>query len=284
MTRTAAPDLSGLQADWPAAAAGPPPVTRSKVAFLKELPALIVMAFVAALLMKTFLIQAFYIPSGSMLPTLEINDRVLVNKLAYRFREPRRGEVIVFVAEKDETRKSVFRTVTDFLTEGLGVTPPAGERDFIKRVIGLPGDVIEVTEDAVLIKPPGGKRFKLTEPYIMSQDDLGPTQEPFTVPDDSYFVMGDNRGNSSDSRSSLGPIARANVIGKAFVRIWPVRRMGLLDVPVYDGADTRAARAPSSRPGAPEEAPFSSGFPAGAPLALGLLAALSRRPEVSAPR
>jgi signal peptidase I len=267
MTRTAAPDLSDLQVDWPATAAGALPRARSKVAFLKELPALIVMAFIAALLMKTFLIQAFYIPSGSMLPTLEINDRVLVNKLAYRFREPRRGEIIVFIAEKDETTKTLFRKVTDFLTEGLGVTPPAGERDFIKRVIGLPGDVIEVTEQGVFIKSPGERRFRLSEPYIMAQDDMGPPLEPFTVPDDSYFVMGDNRGNSSDSRSSLGPIKREDIIGKAFIKIWPVRRMGLLDVPVYRRPGSRAAR-PSAR---------ALDSLLGPPIAFGLLASIPHR-------
>jgi len=242
-------DPPALQAEWPTESAGPPPEKRSPFAFLRELPALLIIAFGIALLLKTFLVQAFFIPSESMVPTLEIKDRVLVNKLAYRFRDPRRGEVIVFIAEHFDEDRSLVQKVVDFLVEGLGVSAPRGEKDFIKRIIGLPGDTIEVDEQGVFITPPGGVRFQLDEPYIFDQEVQGPAQDPFVVPEDSYFVMGDNRGNSSDSRSSLGPIARADIIGKAFVRIWPANRLGLFNVPEYRPvAQRESAPEPSTTP------------------------------------
>jgi len=230
-----------LQADWPTEAVTSPPEKRSPFAFLREFPALIAIAFGVAILLKTFLVQAFFIPSESMLPTLEIGDRVIVNKLAYRFRDPARGEVVVFVAERFETDRSLLGKVRDFFIEGLGVSPPSDERDFIKRVIGLPGDTIQVTNKGVFITPSGGERFRLDEPYIFDEDSQGPPQRKFVVPEDHFFVMGDNRANSSDSRSSLGPIAREDIIGKAFVLIWPPSRSGLLDVPAYGPPDQRAA-------------------------------------------
>src|SRR5438270_1377412 len=161
---------TGLQSSWPAEPAGKPPEKRSKLAFVRELPVLILIAFVLALFMKTFLVQAFYIPSQSMEPTLYgcegcNGDRVLVNKLAWRFRSPERGEIVVFIAEHDSARRSIISRIKSFLTEGLGVTTPK-ETDFIKRIIGLPGETIQVTSRGVYISPVHGKRFKLREPYI----------------------------------------------------------------------------------------------------------------------
>src|SRR5438874_80128 len=109
--------------------------------FLKELPILIIIAFGLALLIKTFLLQAFYIPSESMVPTLQVGDRVLVNKLVYRIHPPRRGDIIVFI-EDPGPKKAFWGRVRSFLTEGLGVTKPAS-KDFIKRVIGLPGERLQ---------------------------------------------------------------------------------------------------------------------------------------------
>jgi len=248
----------GLQTTWPTQPAGTPPPKRSRWAFLRELPVLILIAFVLALMLKTFLVQAFYIPSESMEPTLYgcptcNGDRVLVNKLVWRFRSPQRGEVVVFIAQHDDERRSFLSRVRSFLTEGLGVTTPK-ETDFIKRIIGLPGETIEVNARGVFITPVHGKRFKLFEPYIARASlsstlvpcgratdcPQGPVQRPVKVPLGSYFVMGDNRDSSADSRSSLGPVKRSDFVGKAFVKIWPLGRIGIVHVPSY--GSTRTAR------------------------------------------
>ncbi len=191
---------------------------RGPLSFLRELPGLIVIAFLLALLIKSFLIQAFYIPSASMEPTLAVGDRVLVNKVVLRFRDPRRGEVIVFqnpqVIEPDRNPLSGF---WNWLTEGLGFASDP-QKDFIKRVIGLPGETIEVRRGKVLIdgKPIG-------EPYVNSQRDLSDFG-PFKVPSGQFFMMGDNRANSQDSRSTLGPIPKEKIVGKAFIVLWPPSR------------------------------------------------------------
>jgi signal peptidase I len=206
------------------------PKKEKQGSFLKELPILIIIAFGLALLIKTFLLQAFYIPSESMVPTLQIGDRVLVNKLVYRIHPPRRGDIIVFI-EHPGPHKSFWGRVRSFLTEGLGVTKPAS-KDFIKRVIGLPGDTLKITNGTVNITTPDGKSFNLDEPYLNTPPDtasFGPT----TVPADQYFVMGDNRGNSADSRGALGTIKKRSIIGRAFIRIWPIGRFGFFHRPRY---------------------------------------------------
>ena len=224
-----------LQAEWPDRPAGTPPKKKGPARFLKELPVLILIAFGLALLIKTFLIQAFYIPSASMEPTLHgcdgcSGDRVLVNKLVYRFRDPRRGEIVVFVAAHGE-HKSFFGKIVGFLTEGLGAARGA-DTDYIKRVIGLPGETVEMRDAVVTVTQLDGTRLKLSEPYLAKIKDLRPFG-PFSVPRDSYFVMGDNRPESSDSRFSLGPVKRSDIVGKAFVKVWPPGRAGLLRLPRY---------------------------------------------------
>jgi signal peptidase I len=211
--------------------------------FIKELPILIVIAFGLALLIKTFLAQAFFIPSESMVPTLVVDDRVLVNKLVYRFREPRRGEIIVFVAEKPAPKPFLGR-VRSFLTEGLGVVTPE-EQDFIKRVIALPGETIRVDgRGRVFITPAGGSEpFRLREPYLAGERDQN-RYGPFTVPTDSYFVMGDNRAHSSDSRVR-GPVHREDIIGKAFLRLWPPGRVGFFRRPAYNESPAQGRGPPA---------------------------------------
>ena len=226
------PSDTHLQSDWPDRPAGPPPKKRSALGFFKELPVLILIALGLAILIKTFLVQAFFIPSESMVPTLKIGDRVLVNKLVYRFRDPHRGEIIVFIAEHDpnEASRSFFKKIVDNITESLGVAKPPGT-DFIKRVIGLPGDTLEMKNNIVTITRPDGKKLTLREPYVKNPDDqpFGPT----VVPPKTYFVMGDNRPNSADSRTRLGPIKRTDIIGKAFIRVWPPQRIAFFRTPNY---------------------------------------------------
>jgi signal peptidase I len=218
----------------------PPPTKKKKEgSFLKELPILILIAFGLALLIKTFLLQAFYIPSESMVPTLKVGDRVLVNKLVYRIHPPRRGDIIVFI-ENPGARKSFWGRVRNFFTEGLGVTKPAS-KDFIKRVIGLPGETIQITNGVVNIKEPGGKSFDLSEPYLNAENRDNSSYGPFLIPSESYFVMGDNRANSADSRTSLGPVKKKVIIGRAFIRIWPLDRFGFFHRPKYSNATAAAA-------------------------------------------
>jgi signal peptidase I len=195
---------------------------RGPLSFLKELPVLLLVAFLLALLIKTFLVQAFYIPSESMQPTLQVGDRVLVNKVVYHLHPPRRGDIIVF-SDPHPTQvihRSAPSAFFHWLTEGLGVqTDPT--KDFIKRVVGLPGETVEFNHCTVFIN---GKA--LTEPYAHVRDcrQYGPVK----VPSDSLFVMGDNRPNSNDSRYGLGFVPYDKVIGRAFVIIWPPSHVGWL--------------------------------------------------------
>jgi signal peptidase I len=184
--------------------------------FLRELPVLLLIAFVLAFVLRTFVVQVFYIPSGSMEPTLQVDDRMVVEKITYRFREPARGEVAVFEGESfgelepDATAGERFvRGVGQFL--GL---VPASARDFVKRVVGLPGDEILIEEGTVFVNG-----APLDEPYVVFEDptDFG----PITVPDGQLFFLGDNRPNSSDSRRSLGYVPLDQVVGRAAYVIWP---------------------------------------------------------------
>lgn len=191
--------------------------------------AVIVVALVAALLIKAFIFQAFEIPTGSMETTVNIDDRILVNKLSYRFGEVDRGDLVVF-------RR---------LEGTVGTTD-----DLIKRVIALPGETIEVRDDGrVWIWGPGESAddaLRLEEPYLDAQNAIlqapranGSTTNDVwhtncvnqqlagrcTLDSTSYFMMGDNRYGSSDSRF-FGPIPEANLVGQAFARIWPLTDLG----------------------------------------------------------
>jgi signal peptidase I len=201
--------------------AGAPEHRNPVLQFLGELPGLILMAFVLALLIKTFLVQAFFIPSGSMEPTLVPGDRVLVLKVPYYFGDPDRGDIVVF-EDPDPSGvpdRGIVGGFFHWMFEGLGVQRPDSE-DFIKRVIGTPGDTVSGKDGQVFVN---GE--PIDEPYLTQPtDDFRKT----TVPDGELFVMGDNRGNSLDSRFSLGFVPIDNVIGKAEIVIWPPGDLGLI--------------------------------------------------------
>ena len=199
----------------------PTPTRRAR--FVGSTPFLVLVALGIAILIKTFLFQAFYIPSESMVPTLEVGNRVFVNKLAYDVGDVGRGDVIVFENPNpaEVPDRGVVGGVLHWLGEGIGVAQPENE-DFIKRVIALPGETIEIRDNVVYID---GE--PLDEPYLTPEAKLHNGDYPATqVPAGSLFVMGDNRGNSADSRYGLGFVPVDRVVGRAFVVIWPPSDMG----------------------------------------------------------
>jgi signal peptidase I len=195
---------------------------RDKRSFLRELPVLLLVAFVLALLIKTFLVQAFYIPSGSMEDTLTRGDRVLVNRVVYRLHPPRRGDVIVFSDPNVDAERGAASAFWHWLVSGFGL--PSGEEDFIKRVIGLPGETVEIKDCVVYVAGTA-----LREPYVNpANNEVQCAYGPVRVPKDSLLVLGDNRDHSGDSRFGLGFIPLDKVIGRAFVVLWPPSRIGWL--------------------------------------------------------
>jgi signal peptidase I len=192
---------------------------RGLLAFVRELPVLIILAFALALVLKTFVVQAFYIPSGSMEPTLMPGDRVLVNKVLY---EPHRGDIVVFEDPSgQQPDRGVVGGFLHWLSEGLGFARPPNE-DFIKRVIGLPGETVELRDGNLYVD---GERVQ--QPYLKGPPDTRP-YGPKTVPPDTVLVLGDNRLYSNDSRFGLGFVPIDKIVGKAFVTIWPPSRIGWL--------------------------------------------------------
>jgi signal peptidase I len=198
-----------------------PKTDKSRSSFWRELPILLGVAILVAILVRAFLLQTFYIPSQSMEHTLNIYDRVLVNKLVYDFREPHRGEIIVFKAPS-EWRSG-----------------PEGE-DFIKRVIAVGGDRVECCDAQQRIRING---HAIDEPYVFSEGGVqdAAADEPFdiTVPAGRLWVMGDHRSESGDSLEhweqtddiTVSTITEKSVVGRAFVVFWPVGRAKWLSVP-----------------------------------------------------
>jgi signal peptidase I len=209
----------------------------------QELPLLLIVAFCLAVLIRTFLFQAFFIPSGSMENTLLIGDRVLVNKIVYDTRQPERGDIVVFRGTdawapesgpppSDGLAARFGRTIGDL----VGVSQP-GEKDFIKRVIGLPGDTVTCCDAQGRLTVNGQP---LDEPYVTDNSplDVDPTPgrcgprkfAPVVIPPGKMWVMGDHRLVSQDSRCQ-GPVPIANVIGKAFIVVWPTDHWSTLGTP-----------------------------------------------------
>ena len=198
----------------------PAPKPRS---LLHELPLLLAVAFLIAFLVKTFVAQAFFIPSESMVHTLEVGDRVLVSRMSYKLHEPRRGDVVVFTSpfetEGSGDDRSLPSRVIHTVLESVGLRQPSTE-DFIKRVIALPGETVEGKEGKVFVN---GRQ--LVEPYL-AEDPVGDFPAK-TIPEDHVWVMGDNRNRSSDSRV-FGPIKDSKIVGRSILRIWPPNRLGFL--------------------------------------------------------
>lgn len=186
---------------------------RKNRSFWQELPILILVALIVAIVIKTFFFQAFYIPSGSMIPTLQINDRVLVNKLSYRFGAVERGDILVFDSpEAIDIERSFPSRVVRSIGEATGLTSP--DTVLIKRVIGLPGETVAVRDNQVYVNG-----NPIAEPYLPDGIAMRDFDE-LVIPADHVFMMGDNRNQSRDSRV-FGPIPRDDIVGRAFVTVWP---------------------------------------------------------------
>ncbi len=172
--------------------------------FIKEWVEPVIIAVVLALIIRTFVVQAFKIPTGSMSPTLIEGDRILVNKFIFKFKEPKRGDIIVFVSPEDK------------------------KKDFIKRLIGLSGETLEIANGTVLINDKAlGEDFAINQRYYYNRGDFGKKNEAIQVPEDAYFALGDNSISSRDSRY-WGFLPKKYLIGKAFLIYWPPTRIRLI--------------------------------------------------------
>ncbi len=193
-----------------------------RVPAVLELPLLVALAVLVAFLVKTFVMQAFYIPSESMVPQLRVGDRVLVSKVAYDLHSPRRGDIVVFDSPNPAPpdRSPYLKRAVRTILESVGLVQPSTE-EFIKRVIALPGERVEGRDGHVFVD---GRQ--LMEPYLPPSLLVGDFR-PVSVPPGDLWVMGDNRPNSSDSRV-FGPIRRSKVVGRAILRIWPLPRSAFL--------------------------------------------------------
>jgi len=243
----------GAQADAQSAAARAP--ARAKGAkrarsFWRDLVIIVIAALVLTIVLKAFVVQVFAIPSGSMENTLQPGDRVLVNKLVYRFRDIARGDVVVFSGQGSwgpdapPPPGNPLVRFWDGVTNLIGISAPG--TDYIKRVIGVPGDHVACC-DAGRVTVNG---VPLSEQSYVHPGDV-PSQVVFsvTVPPGQLWVLGDNRANSDDSRyrrddPGSGTIPESAVVGRAFVIIWPPSRIGDLPIPATFGqAGLRAAAA-----------------------------------------
>jgi signal peptidase I len=244
-----------------------------KGSLLRELPVLLLVAFVLALVVKTFFVQAFFIPSGSMEQTLHgctgcTGDRVLVNKVPYWAGEPEPGDIVVFKGPDTWTPEV---TVTEpgnwfsgallWLGRTVGVAPPS-EDDFVKRVIGVEGQTVQCCDAEGRVTVDGEP---LEEPYLFEDTPLESRAfGPVTVPAGRLWVMGDHRSASADSKAHMGDqysgtIGVDDVIGKAAMIVWPVSRFGLLDSPDIQGTEVGAA------PAAATAAPYAVGLAGAVP-------------------
>lgn len=208
----------------------PQPVKGRPLGCLLEIAETLVLTIVIFLVIQTFVAQPYRVQQESMRATLEPDEYVLVDKITPRFDDYSRGDIVVFnpVTRDDACSEPPAEPVDD--------EPP-----FIKRVIGQPGDRIEIREGSVFVNS-----TLLAEPYVLGgETENNGVEDGWTVPEDRLFVMGDNRRNSTDSRS-FGSICQADVVGRAWLRYWPVNTIGILSTPTYEVP--AASEAPNPTP------------------------------------
>ncbi|CAN1500807.1 LepB Signal peptidase I [Candidatus Nanopelagicaceae bacterium] len=206
-----------------------------KGSVLREFPILIIVALAVSLLIKTFLVQFFYIPSGSMENTLQIGDRVAVNKLPFISKTINRGDVVVFRDPANwlpEPYEASGNKILGKVKDGLvtvGVLPNPAKQYLVKRVIGVAGDKVICCDNGKLTI--NGK--ETSEPYIFAGNKASDLDFNITVPEGKIWVMGDHRGSSADSRYhqddvNNGFVPVSKVTGQVFATIWPIKSVGLV--------------------------------------------------------
>jgi len=253
----------------------------------RELLALVVVALTLALVIKTFAIQAFFIPSGSMENTLEVGDRVLINKVVYHLRSIHRGDIIVFDGtgswdfDTPTASPNIFSKAMDEIEGLVGVGQDSSI--YIKRVIGLPGDHVACCNAAGEVTVNG---VPLTESSYLYPGNVPSTQKfNITVPDGHLWVMGDHRLVSYDSRGHMGDpgggtIPETAVLGRAFVIVWPLSHWSFLNIPAtFEQPQLNASTPSAAGSTAALEAALDNGTPvrpatSAIPLALGFIGAI----------
>ncbi|MFD7434449.1 signal peptidase I [Streptomyces sp. NPDC059861] len=263
---------------------------RRRRSAIKEIPLLVGVAVLIALVLKTFLVQAFVIPSGSMEQTIQIGDRVLVDKLTPWFgTKPERGDVVVFkdpggwLQDEQPTQKKDDPVVVKQVKEGLtfiGLLPSEDEKDLIKRVVGVGGDRVQCCDTQGRVTVNG---VPLIEDYLNPGDEPSATPFDITVPQGRLWVMGDHRSNSADSRSHQdtdygGTVSEDEVVGRAVVIAWPLGHWTTLNEPntyasVSDSASGSTAAPQPSHRVAPDDpnGTIHLPIPAELPLVMGVV-------------
>lgn len=180
---------------------------RGFLVFIWEITKIVIFALVIVVPIRTFLFQPFFVRGQSMEPNFENGDYLIVDEISYRFREPQRGEVVVFKYPGNLSQR------------------------YIKRIIGLPGETIEIKDNKVIIFNEKGSQI-LDESGYLPSETLTPGEIRITLAENEYFVLGDNRYASADSRR-WGPLPREDIIGRVFLRAWPFTALAKFEAPAY---------------------------------------------------
>ena len=207
-----------------------------KGSFLRELPVIIIAALVVSIIVKTFLVHFFYIPSGSMENTLQVGDRIAVNKFGALFTDIKRGEVVVFgdpdnwLGNSSQSDDSGIGAAIKTGLITVGVLPDPAKQYLIKRVIGVGGDKVVCCDKSGKVQVNG---VSITEPYIFPGDKPSDMQFNVEIPKGFIWVMGDHRGASADSRfhpdsANNGMVPFSKVVGRAIFVVWPLTDIGLI--------------------------------------------------------